>query len=102
MILPETTTVAADEWVSQHRYLRDSGLRFFDLLVAVDLGDQVTEVVTHVMSADATRRAMSRIEVRREERIPSLVEVFRRLPGMSVRRTTRTVSNSLGMAIFGC
>ena len=43
-ILPETTTVAADEWVSQHRYLRDSGLRFFDLLVAVDLGDQVTEV----------------------------------------------------------
>ena len=76
MILPETTTDAADEWVSQHRYLRDSGLRFFDLLVAVDLGDQVTEVVTHVMSADATRRAMSRIEVRREERIPSLVEVF--------------------------
>ena len=70
MILPETTTVAADEWVSQHRYLRDSGLRFFDLLVAVDLGDQVTEEKTNVMSAEATRRRMSRNAVRRQESLP--------------------------------
>jgi NADH-quinone oxidoreductase subunit C len=76
MTVSDFRTVAADEWVLEHRELRSRGLVFFDLLAVVDLGDQRVEVVTHVMSIDARERAMRRIEVDRGELIPSLVHVF--------------------------
>ena len=76
MTAPEIRTVAPPQWIAEHQRLADDGLAFFDLLAATDLGAGSTEIVTHVMTPDASTRAMLRIELADEESAPSLTDVY--------------------------
>ena len=72
----ETREVDVTSWRTAHRELQAAGLTFFDMLAATDLGDAGIQVVTHVMTPNADRRAMLQVEVPPGDSIPSLVEIF--------------------------
>ncbi|MEI8081871.1 MAG: NADH-quinone oxidoreductase subunit C [Actinomycetes bacterium] len=68
--------VPPDQWLTGLQHQFDSGRTYFDFLAATDRGDDVLEVVVHVMTPQASDRTLVRTAVPAGVPLPSLVDVF--------------------------
>ncbi len=69
--------VARAEWVTEVTALRAAGASFFDVLTAVDLGDEGFGVVLHLWDPVARSGYLLRTTCPREDpAVPTLVDVF--------------------------
>ncbi len=69
--------VNSADWLSEHLAARERGLRFFDFLAATDLGDGRTQVITHVMSPDASLQTFTSVELGAGEALATLSSIYR-------------------------
>lgn len=69
--------IAIEEWVAHHRQTRERGFECFDFLAATATLDRASiAVTTHVMTADASKRALSRTIVPVGAELQSLSDIY--------------------------